>query len=74
MFVEACELGAQSGAVEDVVAEHQGGGVGADVVGSEDEGLGETVRLVLDLVGQVDAELGAVAEQALELRRRPAVW
>ena len=29
--------------------------------------MGEAVRFVLDLVGQGDAELGAVAEQACEL-------
>ena len=48
--------------------------VGADVLGSEDEGLREAVGLVLDRVGQVDAELRAVAEQRAELRRRPGGW
>ena len=55
-------------AVEDVVAEDQGGTVVADEVGADDEGLGEAVRAGLDGVLQVDAPLAAVAEQLLEAR------
>ena len=55
-------------AVEDVVAQHEGGVVVADEVGADDEGLGEAVRAGLDGVLQVDAPLAAVAEQLLEAR------
>ena len=62
----AAQLGAHAGAVEDVVAQDQGGAVVTHVIGTEHEGLRETVGLVLDGVGDVDAELAAVAEQAVE--------
>ena len=62
----AAQLGAHAGAVEDVVAQNQGGAVVADEVGAQDEGLRQAVGLLLDGVGQVDAELGAVTQEAVE--------
>ena len=62
----APQPGAHAGAVEDVVAEHEGGRLVPDEVGPEHEGLGQAVGDLLDGVGQVDAEPGAVAQQAVE--------
>ncbi len=53
--------------MEDVVAEDQRDGLVADEVGAEDEGLGDALRPLLHGVLQVEAELRAVAEEALEL-------
>ena len=58
---------AEAGAVEDVVAEHEGDGVVADEVGADDERLRQAVGAGLHGVRDLDAPLPAVAEQALEL-------
>ena len=55
-ILEPAEAGAQAGAVEDVVAQHQCDGVVADVVGTDHERLRQTVGLILHRVGEVDAE------------------
>lgn len=59
----------QAVAIEDVVAEHEGYGVVAD-----DESVRQSARAVLMGVGEVQTDLGAVAQQSLEqrlvLRRR----
>ena len=55
-------------AVEDVVAEHQGGEIVADELFANDEGLGETIRAGLNGVLQIQAPARAVAEQLLETR------
>ena len=60
------QLGAHAGAVEDVVAQDQGGTVVTDEVGAQDECLSQAVGLLLNRVGQVDAELGAVAQETVE--------
>ncbi len=60
--------------MEDVVSEDERDRVAADVLLTEDERLGQAVGAGLLGVGDADAELGAVAEQALEARRRRAVW
>ena len=65
----ATQLGAHAGPVEDVVAQDQGCTVITHVIGTEHESLREAVGLVLDRVGNVDAELAAVAQQAMEGRR-----
>ena len=64
---EPREGSAEPGAVEDVVAEHQGDGVVADEVRADDEGLGQALGPRLDRVGDLDAPLGPVAEEADEL-------
>ena len=64
---QAAQGGAQAGAVEDVVAEHQGHAVVADEVGADHEGLGQPVRAGLHRVGELDAPLPAVTQQPLEL-------
>ena len=66
---EAQQLLAEAGAVEDVVAQHERGALVADVVGADDERLREAVGAGLHREGQVDAELRAVAEQAVEAVR-----
>lgn len=69
----AAEVPAEAVAEEDVVAEHEGTGLARDEVLADDEGLGEAVRRGLLGVGERDAEVGAVAQQALEVgqvRRR----
>ncbi len=63
----AAQPRAQALPVEDVVAEDERGGLRADVLLTDDERLRETVRRRLLRVGERDAELRAVAEQALEL-------
>ena len=65
----AAQLRAHAGAVEDVVAQDQGGAVITHVIGTEHESLREAVGLVLDRVGDVDAELATVTEKAVEGRR-----
>ena len=62
----ALQQAGEAGAVEDVVAEHQRRVVVADVVGADEEGLGEAVGGGLLGVGDVKAEFVAVAEQASE--------
>ena len=64
---ELAQGGAEAGAVEDVVAEHEGHGVVTDEVGADDEGLREAVGAGLHGVADLDAPLPAVAEQPLEL-------
>lgn len=69
----AAEVPAKAVAEEDVVAKHEGAGLARDEVLADDEGLGEAVRRGLLGVGEQDAEVGAVAQQALEVgqvRRR----
>lgn len=53
--------------VEDVVPEHEGHVVVADVLLSQEERLGETVGGGLLHIGEGDPELGAVPQKALEL-------
>ena len=53
----------QAVAVEDVVAEDQSDAVVADEVAADDEGLGQSRGLGLRGVGEVEAQLRAVAEQ-----------
>ena len=55
--------------MEDVVAQRQSHRIAADVVGADDEGLGQTLRMVLDRIADVDAERRAVAEHSSESRR-----
>ncbi len=43
-------------AVEDVVAEDQGHPVGADEFGADDESIGQPARMLLDRVGEGEAE------------------
>ncbi len=52
--------------VIDVVAEYQTDCVVADEILADEEGLGQSLRLGLHFVGQVDSELRAVAEQFFE--------
>ena len=59
---EGAQRGAGTGAVEDVVAEHEGDGLVADEVGADDEGLGEALGARLDGVLEGDAEVGAVTQ------------
>ena len=69
----AAEVPAEAVAEEDVVAEHEGAGLTGDEVLADEEGLGETVRRGLLGIGERDAEVGTVAQQALEVgqvRRR----
>ena len=66
-LVEAAQLGAQTGTVEDVVTEDQRHRLIADEVRPEDERLGQPVRLLLHGVLDGHPELGTVAEQASEL-------
>jgi hypothetical protein len=56
-------------AVEDVVAQHQGGGRVADEIGADDEGLGQAVRAGLARRSPGSAPTAAVAEQLLEAGR-----
>ena len=65
---------AEAGAVEDVVAEHQGDGLVADEVGADDEGLRQSLGPRLDGVLDADAEVGAVAEQAAGTAPGPRGW
>lgn len=69
----AAEVPAEAVPEEDVVAEHEGAGLARDEVLADEEGLGEAVRRGLLGVGERDAEVGTVAQQALEVgqvRRR----
>lgn len=69
----AAEMPAEAVAEEDVVAEHEGAGLARDEILADEEGLGEAVRRGLLGVGERDAEVGTVAQQALEVgqvRRR----
>ena len=60
------EQGGEAGAVEDVVAEHEAGAVVADELLADDEGLREAVGGGLLGVFEVDAVVGAVAQEAFE--------
>ncbi len=53
---------------KDVVAEHHGNGIISDELLADDEGLRQSVRAWLYLVGKLYTELMAVAEQSLETR------
>lgn len=69
----ATEVAAEAVPEEDVVPEHERAGLARDEVLADEEGLGEAVRRGLLGVGERDAEVGAVAQQALEVgqvRRR----
>ena len=61
------EQPAHAVAEEDVVAEHQGGGVVAEVLGADEERLRQPVRRRLHGVAELDAPLRPVAEQPDEL-------
>ena len=54
-------------AVEDVVAEHERARLARAELAADDEGLGQPVRRGLLGVGEADAEVRAVPEQALEV-------
>ena len=56
-------------AVEDVVSQRQADRVRADEVAADDEGFGEPVWVRLLGVVDLDAEFGALAEEALEQRK-----
>ena len=69
----ATQVPAEAVAEEEVVTEHEGAGLARDEVLADEEGLGEAVRRGLLGVGERDAEVGTVAQQALEVgqvRRR----
>ena len=68
MSVLAARLEPRPGAVEDVVAEHQGDLVVADELLADDEGLRESAGVRLGRVAEADAEVAAVAEQPRETR------
>jgi hypothetical protein len=55
--LEPAQPGAEAGAVEDVVAEHEPSGVVADVVGADDERLRQPVGTRLHREGDVHTEL-----------------
>ena len=65
---------AEIGSVENIVSENKRDGVSADELFPDQECLRQTVRRRLNLIGEADAEAGAVPEQADEsrliLRRR----
>ena len=63
------QVAAKAVAVENIVAEDHGARVAADEVCPDQKRLREPVRVRLHRVGQADAELAPVAEQALETRR-----
>ena len=62
------QVAAKAVAVENIVAEDHGARVIADEICPDQKRLREPVRVRLHRVGQADAELAAVAEQALETR------
>ena len=66
--LEAAQADAHAAAVEDVVAEDQGAGVPAHVVGADLERLRQAPRLGLHGVGELDAERRPVTQQPLEGR------
>ena len=59
----------KAGAVEDIVAQDEADGVVADEVFADEEGLREAIRGGLLGVFEVDAVVGAVAQEALEARQ-----
>ena len=63
----AAQVAREPVAVEDVVAEHERAGLAAAELSADDEGLGQAVRAGLLGVGEADAEVRAVPEQALEV-------
>ena len=65
--MEAVQAGAEPVAVEDVVAQDQPDPVVADVVGADDERLGQPVRARLHGVRQRDPELRPVTQEPVEL-------
>ena len=69
----AAQVAREAVAVEDVVAQHECAGLAGNELLADDERLGEPVWAGLLGVGQTHAEVGAVAQQALEvgqIRRR----
>ena len=58
----ALEELSEVGTVEDIIAEHQSASVAVDEVFADEEGLSQSVRLRLNGVGNVQAQLGAVAK------------
>ena len=58
----------ETGAVEDIVAQHHRAGIAGDELLAQQERLRKAVRAGLDLVLQVHAVLAAVAEQLLKAR------
>ena len=56
-------------AMDQIVAEHQGTGVASDPFLADQKCLGDAVRARLLGIGDADAEMRAVMEQALELRQ-----
>src|SRR3954447_14685800 len=62
----AAQVLTEADAVEDVVAENERDRLIADEVRADDEGLGQALGPRLDGVGQLDPDVGAVAEQPLE--------
>ena len=63
------EQGAQPAAVEYVVPEDKGAGIGPDEVAANDEGLRQSLRSRLRGVAQAQAQLLAVAQQRLKARQ-----
>jgi len=59
----------ETGAVENVVAEHQTDVVFTDELTTDDERLSEAVRARLNRVTEAQTQLAAVAEHALEARQ-----
>ena len=56
-------------AVEKIVAEHEARGRAGEEIRADEKGLREAVRLRLLGVGNLEAELRAVAEEPAELRQ-----
>src|ERR1019366_7415474 len=54
------ELPAEAGSVEDVVAQDEGDGLVADVVGADQEGLRDAFRARLGRIAELEPELAAV--------------
>lgn len=69
IFDRLAQIAAKAVSVENIVAEDHGARVIADEILSDQKRLRQTVRMRLHRVGQPDAELASVAEQALETRR-----
>lgn len=54
---------AETGSVEDVVTQDEGNGVAPDEAGADDEGLCQTVGMLLDGVGDRESDLRSIAQQ-----------
>ena len=54
--------------MEDVVPQDQRDGIVTDEVAADDEGIGQSPRVLLDGIRKPQADFGAVSEEALEQR------